>query len=166
MRLLCTLLCMAFLSSTVSAQKKMFVRVFDLSGKKVSRGHIVNITDSSLHLNVKKKGIVDLMATDIGKIKTKRSAGRNIGIGALAGIGAGAVIGEISGNGSSEDDISGLATPAGILVGALFVGPPIGVAVGGITALFKNSKTFIVNGSMQNWKDFQSHAKEKLAVDP
>ncbi|MBX3252807.1 MAG: hypothetical protein KF862_01600 [Chitinophagaceae bacterium] len=167
MRLLCTLLFLGFVMSTVNAQKKLFVRVYDLNGKKITQGHVATVGDSALQLNIKKKGSVDLMVGNIGKIKTKRSAGRNIWIGALAGIGAGAVIGGVSGNGSSEDDpTSGLGTAAGILVGALFIGPPLGAAAGGITALFNNPKTFIVNGSVQEWKAFQLYMSEKLTATP
>ncbi|MBX3238822.1 MAG: hypothetical protein KIT80_08580 [Chitinophagaceae bacterium] len=165
MRWLCTLLFMIFLSSMVNAQKKLFVRVFDQSGKKISQGHIVAVTDSSLHLNVKRKGAVDLMVTDIGKIKTKRPAGRNIWIGALAGVGAGAIIGGIS-HQPSEDVYFKTTLAEDILVGALVIGPLIGAAVGGVIALLNNPKIFIIKGSIENWKDFQSHAEEKLAIGP
>ncbi|MCO5238837.1 MAG: hypothetical protein M9904_02170 [Chitinophagaceae bacterium] len=105
------------------------------------------------------------MVSDIGKIKTKHSAGPNIWIGAIAGVGAGALIGKMSGNGNSEEDMGTMVgDAAGILVGALLIGPALGAAAGGATALLKNSKTFIINGSIQNWEDFQSHAEERLAV--
>lgn len=142
------------LSLNVFAQDKSktpFLRVFNLDGKKIAKGRLVQVTDSTLTLR-KNKETIDVIFSDIGIIKTKRSFGNNVLTG--AGIGAGTVglFGAISSPGSGYFSYGpGQGLGAGILIGA-----PFGAAAGGLLGLFKNRKTIEINGNEEQWKAFKN----------
>lgn len=136
------------------AQKTIFVRVYNLTGKKINKGHVLAATDTSLQLRTKGGGVVNLSISSIGTIKTKRSAGHNLLIGSLAGAGVVGILGAATADPNAW--ILGYTAGEGAVAGA-FLGLPIGAAAGGITVLFKNPKTFIINGETDKWKAFQSY---------
>ncbi|MGZ5246897.1 MAG: hypothetical protein ACXWV5_07635, partial [Flavitalea sp.] len=127
-------------------------RVYDNNGKHIAKGHVVNTTDSSLFLRVK-KDTVQLFLNDFGSIKTKRSAGNNVIIGTFAVSGLFAIIGAAS----SDPEAYLGDTPASSAALGAIAGLPLGAAAGGLSALFKNSKTFIINGNPKHWGNFQSY---------
>ncbi|MGB5783586.1 MAG: hypothetical protein WBM42_17060, partial [Eudoraea sp.] len=100
------ILILALLScSTFYAQKEKnkaapFIRIYDLSGKKIAKGRIASLTDTSLVAGPREKPLT-IEVSSIGSIKTKRSAGNNIlwgaGIGLSTGLIAGAIEGESKG---------------------------------------------------------------------
>ncbi len=140
------------LSINVCAQNefkntKVFVRVYDLQGNKMSQGKILSISDTSLQL--KRYGeSIEIPVSSIGLIKTKRSAGHNILIGVIGGamVGALAAAPFAAMNGDAAlvaEMAASLAVPAGIL--------------GGIATLFKNKKpkSYEINGDKVKWKEFK-----------
>jgi hypothetical protein len=132
--------------------KKIFVRVYNLKGNKIGKGKILSFSDDAIQLN-KGKAPLNILLSDIGSIKTKRSAGHNILIGASAGAAAGIVIALLAADDSNVDDAlisSSLATGSGILMGAT------GAAVGGLTALFKKVETYSIDGDAGKWTSFQT----------
>ena len=142
-----------FLSIFVQAQEKynetdIFIRVYNLQGQKVAKGKIMNVSDSILQLTSKRK-IINVSFDKIGFIKTKRSIGNNILIGACIGASALAILGTSVGKtgsyvgGSNSDAVIGL-----------FSGGFFGSIIGGITAFFKKSDTFIINGDKLKFKEF------------
>jgi outer membrane lipoprotein SlyB len=143
-------------SMDANAQKEVtshniFVRVYNMEGKKISKGSIIFINDSLLGLkNSSEKGKISMK--DIGFIKTKRSAGNNVLIGAASG----ATFGVIIGVSSADPDawIFGYTAGEGA---ALFgsIGALGGGAIGGLSSLFKESETYIINGSEVNWNSFR-----------
>ena len=140
------------LATVVHAQKAMFVRVYNLTGKKIYKGHVYTTTDSSLLLEVNNQ-FITVPVSNIGQIKTKHSAGNNMLISSVIGVTTFAIIGAASADPDAE--IVGYTAGEGAAQGAL-LGAGVGAAIGGITILFKNSKTFSVNGDMNRWKKFQS----------
>lgn len=152
------LLLILLVSFNISAQqerktKKLFVRVFDLNGKKIGKGYFYSANDSVLILN-KNKIREELYLKEIGKIKTKRSGGHNILIGAGSGIVVGVIVG--SANQPTEDS-GGNFTWAGsssgdeLLVG-MTLGAVSGTLVGALSNLFKNPKTFSIEANQEKWK--------------
>lgn len=121
------------------------------------KGHIVNTTDSSLLLRVK-KDTVQLFLNDFNSIKTKRSAGNNVIIGTFAVSGLFAILGAAS---SDPDAFLGNTPGSGAALGAI-MGLPVGAAIGGLSALFKNSKTFRINGNKSHWQAFRSGIQENF----
>lgn len=143
-------------SISVYAQKEAkthntFVRVYNLQGKKISNGRIVFINDSVIGLK-NNSTRPNINMKDVGFIKTKRSAGNNVLIGATSG----AAFGIVTGVSSADPDawIFGYTAGEGA---ALFgsIGALGGGAIGGLTSLFKESETYIINGSEENWSSFQ-----------
>jgi hypothetical protein len=139
-------------SIDITAQKTIFVRVYDFHGNKIGKGNVYAATDSSLQLG-KDSATKTFAVSKIGSIKTKRSAGNNILIGSIVGGTSLAIAGAASAD--PEDEILGYTAGEGAAAG-LVTGAVVGAAVGGITILFKNSKTFLINGDATNWKTFQS----------
>ena len=159
MKTLCFLIAL-ILSSNICAQKEqpnrndIFVRVFDFQGKKISKGKIVSITDSSLHLKRKKESY-EIPLKNIYKIKTKRSAGNNLLTGAVIGattLGIFMAIPTVQ----LTDEHSAVGNASG---GAL-LGGVAGTVIGGITILFKNSKSYEINGDKVKWNRFISTLKQ------
>ena len=144
-----------------NAQQNPFVRVYNLQGMKMNSGRVFAATDSSLQLKARRGEVIDLPAKTIGAIKIGRTTGHNISIGALSG---GVLLGLIAGLDASGNDAGGNSffTPAqtGVIVGVV-LGMPIGAAAGGITALFKKSNIFIIDGRSNQWKEFQFFIEAK-----
>lgn len=129
----------------------VFLRVYNLEGKKISKGSIIFINDTLLGLkNSSDKTAISMK--DIGFIKTKRSAGNNVLIGAASG----ATLGVIMGVSSADPDawiFRYTAWEGAFVFGSL--GAIGRGAIGGLTSLFKKSETYIINGSEVNWNSFQ-----------
>jgi outer membrane lipoprotein SlyB len=150
-------------NNVVFAQNKttadnLFVRVYNLEGVKISKGEVLSVSDTLLQLN--RKGLlITINYQDIGMIKTKRSEGNNILVGSVIGASAGAITGAIIGIETAEpDEWFGFTEEEGAAIGFILgvpAGAAIGAAIGGITLLFKKSKTFFVNGDILKWKLFQ-----------
>lgn len=149
------------LSINVFAQNEVynntFIRIYNLEGKKINKGKIKSITKNSIEIYLKGKTI-KIPLNKIGKIKTKRSAGNNIVKGALIGGGSLAILGLLSG-----DDDKGFISFSGTdkasigLIGGGFFG---GI-IGGITAIFKKSDIYIINGNEMKLENF----KEKMTTE-
>ncbi len=138
-------------------KKDVFVRVFDLQGKKIGKGKILSISDTSIELKGKSESPIEV--ANIGLIKTKHSGGHNVLIGAACGATLFAIIGAVSGDsGSSEDfNITFWSSEEGAAGGGL-VGGATGAAIGGLTILLKKSNSYEINGDELKLKEF----KEKL----
>ena len=153
MKRLITFLFLASIGYQVCAQKTIFVRVYNLNGKKISKGFVLATTDTSLQLKTESRDTVNLSVNSIGTIKTKRSGGRNVLMGSLVGAGAFAIFGAAT---ADPDVFLGYTAGEGA-VGGFILGIPFGAAIGGITVLFKKSGTFEINGDIKNWKAFHSY---------
>ncbi len=125
---------------------KVFVRVYNLHGKKIEKGKVYKCTDTTLVLKRNKK-LVKIPVSEIGSIKTKRSGRNNILIGAASGF----VYGAITIVDSTE--LEEFRGPYALLGG--ITGGAVGAAVGGITILFKNSKSYKINGDVLKWQVFK-----------
>jgi hypothetical protein len=144
------------LSINVSAQNEVvdaniFIRIYNLQGKKIEKGKIKSISNTSIELYSKGKTI-EVPLSKIGIIKTKRSAGNNVAKGALIGGVSLAVLGY-----SDGDDNSGLALFSATDKAAfgLVGGGILGAAIGGVTSIFKKSKLYIIDGNEMKLKDFK-----------
>lgn len=129
----------------------IFVRVYDLDGKKIGKGKILSISETSLHLSRKGES-VKVKVNGIGSIKTKHSAGNNVLVGAVTGATTMAILGAATAD--PGDLIFGYTAGEGAAAGA-FLGGTAGAAIGIITILFKNSKSYEINGDIEKWKAFK-----------
>lgn len=144
-----------FLSYNLSAQNEVynniFVRIYNLEGKKINKGKLKSVSTTSMELYLKGE-TVTVPLNKIGKIKTKRSAGNNIGKGALIGGGSFALLGLLSGD-DDKGFLSFSATDKALF--GLISGGTLGAIVGGITALFKKSELYIIDGNEMKLENFK-----------
>jgi hypothetical protein len=148
------------LGCSVFAQKSIFVRIYDLKGKKIYRGDVYTVSDSSLSL-IGKKAPVNIPVSVIGSIKTKHSVGNNILVGSIVGAVTVGIVGAASVDPNPDEFSIGPQTAGEGAVGGVIIGAPIGAALGGLTYVFKNADFFPVNGDPVKWKDFQSFVLRK-----
>lgn len=137
----------------VNAQKKLFVRVFDLNGKLINKGIVAGVTDTSLKL-FSNQDTIELPISGFNVIRTKKSAATNVFVGAL--IGSLTTAGLVGLKNSEQQSFSGFEPVEGTGTGAV-IGLGVGAAIGGFSALLKNPKTFTINGSPDKWKEFQTY---------
>lgn len=137
-------------SQNGSIGKEMFVRVYNLEGEKIGKGKIFTVKDTMLILKKNNK-YINFKPTNIGFIKSKHSTGHNVLMGSIVGGGTMAILGAASAD--PDAWIFGYTAAEGAAAGALF-GGVAGGAIGGLTILFKNSESFIINGDASNWKSF------------
>ena len=140
------------------AQKKTFVRVFDLKGKKISSGHVLAITDDGIILD--KNPTPDSIAVAaIGTIETRRSIGHGTAVGALAGAATGTLLAAVSNStepetNSSDWDIE-IITPAETVLGGAVAGAILGAVTGTVISLFGKRISIKVSGDPKNWPEVQ-----------
>lgn len=141
-------------AQTSSETSDAFVRVYDQSGKKIAKGKIYSVSETFLQLK-RKRGPIEIPVRRIGSIKTKRSAGNNLLVGAAVGASTMAVIGAAS---ADPDDFLGFTAGEGAAAGAL-LGGAAGTVIGGISILFKRSETYTINGDQEKWNAFIERMK-------
>ncbi len=134
----------------------LFVRVYNLQGQKINKGKVHAVTNESIQIEGK-KGPVNLDVASIGLIKTKRSAGNNI----LIGSAMGATVMAILGASSADPDAWLFDTAAEGAAAGVIVGLPMGAAAGGLTTIFKKSKSYAIDGDLLKWKVFQQMIAER-----
>src|SRR5687768_3394260 len=154
MKILSTVLLIA-LGCTACAQQSPFVRVFDLAGKKIGKGHVIGVTDTSLQLKAKTTPL-NIPVQSIGSIKMKRSAGNHVLVSSVICTTAGAVLGAIT---LPSDEFFDFTAGEGAAIGAV-IGLAVGAAIGGITIIGYNPNTYLIHGDLLKWKAFQSSTSE------
>ena len=145
MKKILVLLLLFVATNTATAQKKMFLRVFDLSGKKMAKGFFAGSTDSSVLL-FNDKAILEAPVSKIGNIQTKRSIGHTVLVVGLVGtaIWTGLFLG-ITGDSFFE-----ITAEEAVLAG-LIGGAATGLVIGGIAGASKKSRKFIISGAKDKW---------------
>ena len=143
------ILCINTFAQEMPEKANVFVRVYDLQDKKIGKGKILSITDTTLQL----QGTRELINfNNIGIIRTRHSAGHNILIGAASGAAIGAVVGIAS---ADPDAWFGFTAGEGATLG-IVLGGLSGSVIGWISSLFKESNSYIINGDPLKFKEFNS----------
>ena len=146
-----------FLSANVCAQTEskdtsIYVRIYDLQGKKIGMGDIQSISNTSLKLcnnRLVSNGYSDNFPLHrIGSIRTKHSGGQNVLVGA-AGLAAVCVVVQLR-----DEESSYFGRSVDIILGA--IGGAMGGAItGAISTIFKNVEVFEINGDLDKLKAFK-----------
>lgn len=143
-------------------QKKLFVRVYDLNGKKINNGKVIAATDSELLL-LKNDQQTKVNVLDIGYIKTQHSAARNVFIGAAI---CGFIMGILSLS-AGAGDTGFFGPPPIVYLGFGFaVGIPIGSLVGALTIPLRDSRRFTILGEHEKWIEFVNSIPVQLNAPP
>lgn len=132
-------------------ENKMFVRVFDFEGKKMAKGYIIAANDSALELSRSNESKT-ISLKNINYIKTKRSAGSNVLMGSIIGAGTLGILGAATAD--PDAWIFGYTAAEGAL-GFGLLGAVGGGAIGGITSVFKKTKTISIEGNNEKWRRFR-----------
>ena len=149
----CLLMLMLVCYISPLAAKDLFIRIFDQQGRKIAKGVLTATTDSSIILlNSKKTHEIPLK--DIGVIKTKRSFGHPIVMGAITGSLAGGLLGLIASGTDDSSDDSILFEPSDeeYALGGVFAGAVIGGGIGTIIAAIRKRKSIVINGDAKEWQ--------------
>ncbi|NNK83355.1 MAG: hypothetical protein HKO92_09540 [Flavobacteriaceae bacterium] len=143
-------------TQTENPVKSIFLRVYDINGKKIAKGRVLSINDSIIHLNRGKKSF-KISMSNIGKIKTKRSAGHNILVPAAVGATTlGAIMAKPIDGDNNWFGGDGYSASEGAL-GGVIMGGTTGAILGAITIPFKFSKTYLINGDYEKWQAFKAY---------
>lgn len=134
-------------------KSNIFIRVYDLQGKKINQGRIISDNGTVLYLGKGDK-TVSIPIDQIGLVKTKHSAGNNIVLGAAIGATAVGAIGIATAD--PDAWIFGYTAGEGAAIGAV-IGGIAGASLGASTILFKNAKTYIIDGDNLKWKEFKEN---------
>lgn len=141
------LLCLNITAQELPKKSKFFVRVYNNEGKKIAKGKILKITDSTLVLK-KGRSSIKVASNEISYLKTKRSNYHNALLGAAGGLGLG--LATANTKPSYFNPSPGRSRFTSSLAGAI-----IGYGIGYITTIFKNSKQYIIGGDAQKWQGFK-----------
>lgn len=126
------------------SQKTIFIRVFDESGKKIHKGFLSQVSDSSLIIRNEEKKL-EVPVSKISAIKIKRSFGHTVLISSLIGAAGFSIFGAATAEPDAWFSYSvGEGAAAGFVFGAL-----TGGAVGSIVAA--TNKKSILNMDQKEW---------------
>ena len=142
------LLCLNITAQELPKKSKFFVRVYNNEGKKIAKGKILKITDSTLVLK-KGRSSIKVASNEISYLKTKRSNYHNALLGAVGGVGLALA------TSNSESTLSTPTNRGTILFFESLAGAILGYGIGYITTIFKNSKQYIIGGDAQKWQGFK-----------
>jgi hypothetical protein len=143
-----------FIFCALSAQPHKFLRIFDLSGKKIAKGYLSSTTDSSIKL-VHDSTTTEYSATKIGFIKTKRSGGHSILIAsAVGGVSLGLLALAVNSGDNSDSWFQFSSGEA--LFGGFIYGAAIGTITGGIISAANKRMTYQVNGDLKKWMEVKA----------
>jgi hypothetical protein len=138
-----------------SISKNVFLRLYNLEGKKIATGYLRSINENSLSLS-KSRDIIDFSYSEIGVIKTKRGLGQKLILGASIGA---LGLGFFGASTANPDEWFGYTVVQGATGGAILgvlAGTVIGVMIDGL----KNSRRFKIDANEELWNSFKEEMKE------
>ena len=154
--------CFLLFIGQVAAQKRTYVRVYDEVGKKIFRGFILRVSDSSLTILDGSKKSVEVPASMITSLRLKRSFGHTVLISSLI---AGATL-AVMGAASADPDawIFAYSAAEGALMG-LVVGGISGAAMGSIISGTQKRPVFKIERDLGNWKKVKLIMERYIPVE-
>lgn len=146
------LFCFNITAQELPKKSQFFVRVYDSSGEKIGKGKMLEITDTALRL---KKGdrSIQIPLSNISYIKSKKTNGHNVLIGAIGGSVLGVAV--VSGSSSGSGGGLGVAASKGIRIIAAILLPALGSGIGYLTTIFKKSTHYSIDGNPIKWQGFK-----------
>jgi hypothetical protein len=133
--------------------KTKFVRIFNLEGHLIARGNLIATTDTSVIIQEHKKQ-VEIPVTQIGFIKTARTFGSAVGIGAGVGFFIGTVVGAAAsgdGDGGNSNEYYQFEESMNI-AGGMVLGTAGGAVLGTIISATQKRRRVEVNGDVNAWR--------------
>lgn len=137
----------ALLAQESSKKPQKFVRVYNLEGKKIYKGRVVEVSDSHLTLSRGKEN-KEINIEEVGYLKTRHSTGHNVLWGAAASSALFATAFAVESDPSAW--IFGYSVTEGIVSGIVF-GAPLGAGVGALSSLLKRQVRIDISGDTDKW---------------
>ena len=152
MKYIITICAWLALTLVANSQKTIFLRVYDETGKKIQKGSLRSVSDSSLTIESGGK-ITEVPASKISVIKVKRSFGHTVAI--SSGIGAAGFA--IFGAATADPDawVLGYTAGEGAAVGFIF-GALAGATVGSIIGATSKKPVLRINMDHKEWMKARS----------
>ena len=152
MKYIITICAWLVLTLVANSQKTIFLRVFDETGKKIQKGFLRSVSDSSLTIQNGEK-ITEVPLSKISVIKVKRSFGHTVAV--SSGIGAAGF--SIFGAATADPDawIYGYTAGEGAAAGFIF-GVFAGATVGTIIAATSKKPVLQINMNPKEWMKAKS----------
>ncbi len=155
------LICFGLQAQNKSSSKEPFIRIYNLEGQKVLKGRVVNVTNSTITV-IRGNEKREMNVSEVGFIRTKHSVGHNVLIGASAASAIAAVT--FAAEADPDAWIFGYTAGEGILAGFI-LGAPVGGGIGALTALFKKSREYEINGESTKWMEIMPLFQEQSAQE-
>ncbi len=163
--------CMSLLIvySCIAQKSGAFVRVYDSNNKKIYKGSLYALTDSSMIL-LHRKDTVAISATKIGVIKMRHTFGHTVALTTGTTAVTLALVGTFTGKEQTtattlNEAISNLFfayTPAEGARGGFALGAIAGAVTGSIISGARNRPIVIVSNSLDKWKEAKEFLKKYL----
>ena len=145
-----------FAGENIHAQKNIFIRLYDLNGKKIGKGNLLPGTDSTIDL-LRGKKTKTFSISKVDEVKTRRTFGHSVLIGTGVGVGL-ATVGIIISASASNSDNQETSFDAGLIaLGLPYAGALVGTVVGAVT----KRRTFEIKGNADNWKPLKDKMLSK-----
>ncbi len=138
------LLCLNISAKELPKKSQIFVQVYNQQNIKIAKGKILKITDSTLVLK-KGSNAITIKAREIDYIKTKRTKGHSVLVG--AGPGTVILVGSIAFGEPGWGQVIGAAGGMALAV--------VGGTAGFVASLFKKSTKYSFTGDSVKWKVFK-----------
>ncbi|MEO9891086.1 hypothetical protein [Aurantibacter sp.] len=135
--------------------KKIFVRVYDATKRKIAKGKLHYIYKDSIVL-LRNEKLTAIPVNRMSIIKTKRSFGNSIGMGAVVGTSFGLVFGYLAG---SEGDFIFTRAESSLISG--FLGLIAGSSIGGILGVIKHPKSFQIDHKPEKLLEFKKSISKR-----
>jgi hypothetical protein len=134
----------------------LFIRVYNLEGKKIGNDILVNVNDTTVSLEVK-GSILTIPVSEIGEIRTKHSLAGNLIIGSIFGTSLALALLAADPETGTPSNFTGPERVVAV-VGGLIIGTVAGLATG----IFRKSETYKINGDPDALKKFKETVQASL----
>lgn len=152
MKYIITICAWLALTLVANAQKTIFLRVYNETGKKIQNGFLRSVSDSSL--TIQNGGIMsEVPASKISMIKVKRSFGHTVAISAGIGAAGFAIFGAATAD--PEAWIFGYTAAEGAAAGFI-TGAFTGAVVGSIIGATNKRPVLRINMNQKEWMKAKS----------
>jgi hypothetical protein len=148
MKYISILLLIVFSCTTTINTAQVFVRIYNHHHKKIGKGIIETVSDSSIVLLNDDKNLDSFLITQVSYIKTKRSLGTSIGLGCATGVFIPALILFVLKDSDVEIGDKGWKIIGIGIISAIATG----TIAGTVSGLSTKRQKFIINGDIEKWK--------------
>ncbi|SRR6266496_43681 len=129
------------------SHSQAFIRVYNNHGKKIGKGKVLNMSDTSLEI-MRNNNTDTILITKIGYIKIKRGLGADI----AGGFGAGTILSVLI-TSDLIKDVEYIGARGWRIIGTgVLSGIAAGTIAGAVSGIVAKRQKFFINGDPEKWK--------------